>query len=198
MNNILQLFIIIIILTCFVLLYFISNIPESEMKQNRIVDLLNLSTPVDRFKRDCETELVYAVDDEQCRSVCRGPGEYFARNGACVNVLIRTKHASVESVCDPRNGVLAYLSGDSQLGVTELRCMSLDPGVQPDDARLPNRIIRDGYIKSGINYLEKFPDYRDAECFDRTHKIITVPGTKTIRTTGVCVPETIEKLFRKI
>lgn len=113
----------------------------------------------------------------------------------CVNTLIRTEHASGIAECDPRKGVVAYLSGDSQLGVTHLQCMSIDPGVQPDDATMRNNIIKNGTIRGGINYLEKFPDHVQAVCDDVAHRIITIPNTKTIRSTGVCVPESIQKLF---
>lgn len=182
---------------CFILLYFIYNTPQYENEQNTVVDLLSKPVPVNQFKHNCEIELVYAIDDEQCRSICKEPNEYFVQNGACVNVLIRGEHVTGKPACDPRKGVVAYMSGDSQLGTIELRCMSLDPGIQPDDVRLPNRIIRNGFIKSGIDYLKKFPDYNEAECFDPSHKIITIPNTETIRAMGVCVPDVIKKLFRK-
>lgn len=197
MYKILQILFIILISVCFILLYYIYNIPNTKIK-NVVVDLLSIPVPVNQFKHDCETELVYAINDEQCRSVCRGPNEYFVRNGACVNVLTQRERRSDDSVtCDPRKGLLAYMSGDSQLGISELRCMSLDPGIQSDDVRQPNRILHDGTIRGGINYLEKFPDFKDGVCNDPNHVIIGIPNTKTIRSYGVCASPVFEKLFNK-
>lgn len=189
-----QMAFIVLILICFILLYYVYNIPNIK-NENTVVDLLSTTVPITQFKHDCESELVYAMNDEQCRAVCREPNEYFVRNGACVNVLIRRERTVDSITCDPRKGVLAYLSGDSELGISELRCMSLDPGIQPDDVRQPNRILRDGTVRGGINYLEKFPDYKNGVCNEPGHVIIGIPNTKTIRSYGVCVPKVFEKLF---
>lgn len=37
--------------------------------------------------------------------------------------------------------------------------MSVDPGVQPDDPNVPNRILIGGLVD--IDYLKKFPNYRE-------------------------------------
>lgn len=196
MYKIVQILFIVLIMICFILLYYIYNVSDTKIK-NVVLDLLSTKVPVNQFKHDCETELVYAISDDQCRTVCRGPNDYFVRNGACVNVLIQREHVNDTIKCDPRNGVLAYMFGDSQLGISELRCMSLDLGIQPDDVRQPNRILRNGTIRGGINYLEKFPNYKNGVCDDPDHVIIGIPNTKTVRSYGVCVPRMFEKLLDK-
>lgn len=106
---------------------------------------------------------------------------YFVKNGACVDVLIRNERAADVAQCDLKNGEIAYFSKD--------------PGVQPDDTNLPNKIIVNGRIPGGNNYLEKCLNHLDTECDDPSHNIITLPNTKTIRAIGVCVNETVKKLF---
>ncbi|AQN78619.1 ACH96237.1 pif-3-like protein [Kallithea virus] len=143
-------------------------------------------------KRDCDTETIYSMDDSQCIAICREPGVFINRNGICVNVR-NFDNTSVENECNPKNGVIAYLTGDTQMGKTNLLCLSIDPGVQPDNIDMPNTLCMDGDLD--INYIESFPNLRKCKCpQDKTLTII--PDTSAIRTRGVCIKNQLLPIFQ--
>ncbi|KAE9525830.1 hypothetical protein AGLY_014056 [Aphis glycines] len=118
------------------------NLAESEVvkRENKsILNLRSLDDPIGRsVKHDCSVEIVYSTNDYQCSRLCRGPGKYFSKNGACVNSILKNvNEAEVQTGCDPKSGLLAYIVGDAQFGAVRLQCLSVDPGVRPDDMNKP-------------------------------------------------------------
>jgi len=197
-TSVVKIFIIILIALCFILFHHINilslSIPDNDKSKNKMINLRTLDNPVSRFKHDCSVELVYSIDDYQCETLCRGPIKFYSKKGACVNSLLRNiKESTATNNCNPKLGVLSYMIGDTQFGTTRLQCMSVDPGVQPDDVNKPNKILLGGSVN--INYLEKFPTYADGVCNEPEHVIISIPNTRTIRSTGVCVPEEFRKML---
>lgn len=198
-TSVIKIFIIILIALCFILFHRIHilslNIPDNDTSKNHMINLQTLGNPVSRFKHDCSVELVYSIDDYQCATLCRGPIKYYSKNGTCVNSLVsHIKELTSTNNCNPKLGVLAYMIGDTQFGTIRLQCLSVDPGVQPDDVYKPNKILLFGSVN--INYLEKFPTYMDGVCDEPKHVIVSIPNTRTIRSTGVCVPEEFRKMLK--
>lgn len=140
-------------------------------------------------RRDCDTELVYTWTDSQCRAVCKPPATYTSRNGACVNML----NTRPTNGCDPVAGVLAYLVGDPQLGRTRTRCLSVDPGIRPDDPRAPNLACTGGTV--AVDYTRSFPQPADCRC-PVGEAVALVANTRGMRAYGVCVDERTLPPFR--
>lgn len=143
------------------------------------------------LKRNCDSELIYSMADSQCKQICQEPGVFRTHNGVCVNVL-SFDQAAVEDKCDPKKGVLAYLLGDPQFGTTKLRCLSIDPGLQPNDINKPNIVCVNGTID--INYVEGFPQLNNCECPPATF-LGTVQNTSTIRQHGTCKKMELLKVY---
>lgn len=141
--------------------------------------------------RDCDIETIYAINDEQCETICRPPGTFIEQNGACVNILALSQTA-VENNCDPKSGVYAYLLGDPQFGTTNLICLSIDLGIQPDNPKEFNRLCAQGNIS--INYIDAFPQLTDCSC-PENYILTTIPNTSTIRTRGICVNKKLQPVY---
>lgn len=137
----------------------------------------------DEAKRDCANEMVFSVLDAQCQIVCQGPETYVSRNGICVNSITQNSTA-VRNECSAKDGVLAYLIGDPQFGKADLLCLSVDPGVQPNDPSKPNEMCRNGSIT--IDYRKQYPTLEQCKCPVGT-KLVRIPATSSIREHGVCV-----------
>ena len=133
------------------------------------------------FFVDCQIFGTYQADI--CEAICKQPGIFVSKNGACVNILAFSQQA-VDNSCDPKKGVLAYLLGDPQFGRTKLLCLSIDPGVQPDNLKDPNTICEGGTID--INYIQSFPQLYSCKCPDDQF-LATIQNTSVIRQRGVCV-----------
>lgn len=196
----LLIFIVVILLSICALLRLVQSIDAGRYDApNRTADgslldgILSSGSQSELGKRDCNVELLYAMEDDQCRSVCREPGLFRAKNGACVNVLAFEKREAVKNKCDAARGVLAYLVGNTQFGNTSLLCLSVDLGVQPDDPKSKNTIC--GYDgKIDIDYLKEFPRVADCKCPD--NKVLTViPSTSNIRMRGLCVNANLARPF---
>lgn len=142
---------------------------------------------------NCDVQMVYTMDDAECSMLCRPPGVYLSRNGACVNALIFDKTVAIPNPCSPEKGLFAYLVGDTQFGSAQLVCLSVDPGVQPDSIADPNTICIGGRIN--INYVTEFPQLESCVCPDET-TLAAIPNTSVVRSRGVCVPKTVADLFR--
>lgn len=143
-------------------------------------------------KHDCDVETLYSVEDAQCAALCKHPGVFVSMHGACVNMLAFNQDI-IHNGCDPKKGVLAYLLGNSQFGNTQLFCLSIDEGVQPDNVTEPNTICTGGEID--INYIETFPQLSQCKCPD--NKVLAViPNTNTIRSRGVCVDKNYENFLK--
>lgn len=177
--------VIILLVLMVVLLKSISNIQTSQ-KQVHFEEILNQS-----LKRDCDVELVYSMSDAQCEAVCKPPGVFYSKNGACVNILAFSQTA-VTNECNPKNGVLAYLLGDPQFGKTKLLCLSIDPGIQPDDPNGHNKICEGGTIN--IDYRNSFPLVSSCKCADGTF-LALLPGTSVVRASGACVNNALRKVL---
>lgn len=143
-------------------------------------------------KVDCNTTFVYSSSDEQCRVLCSGDSLFTSHNGVCVhNILLNDAH--VNNNCDPKKGVLAYLTGDTSLGTTGLLCLSIDPGIAPDNPDENNIICGNG-THPDINYLLNFPEIDSCNCGSDLVPII-IPATENIRKRVICVDKRIEKIL---
>lgn len=175
----------------FVMTLFLAILILSELSQIKQESNLDKEHPVFlgnqalMMKVNCDVEKILAMDDEQCSLLCAPPGIYREKNGLCVNMLIFDQTDIVDN-CDPTKGVLAYLVGDPQLGRIKSRCLTIDLGIQPNDALEPNRFCTDGTID--INYIKSFPRFEDCNC-PNGHVLTLIPSTSTIRSRAVCVPE---------
>lgn len=181
------------VLMCFVVIFILYNIREFSETDVRTADLVGGSQS-EMHKHDCDVETVYSVTDSQCQAVCKPPGVFSSRNGACINVLaFGTGDAS--NKCDPKRGVLAFLLGDPQFGDTKMRCYSVDPGIQPDDPDGKNVICDHGSID--IDYVKSFPQPADCRCTDPARSVLAlVTNTKEVRKRGVCVSDKMSPLYR--
>lgn len=157
---------------------------ENEGQQRPTRNQLRSAVPAtDEAKRDCSNEMVFSVLDAQCQVVCQGPETYISRNGICVNAITQNSTA-VRNECSAKNGVLAYLIGDPQFGKADLLCLSVDPGIQPNDPTKPNEICKNGTID--VDYRKQYPSLDQCKC-PPSMKLVRIPATGSIREHGVCV-----------
>lgn len=150
------------------------------------------ASPSNAYKRNCDAEIIYAMDDNQCSNICNGSNLYRVHNGRCVNALILDSSNNTINDCDPKRGVLAYLVGDPQLGRTKYQCLSIDLGIQDDSLDKENIICKNGDI--AINYLDTMPQLSQCKCRDRQFLAI-IPNNKTIRTHGQCINNVLLPVF---
>lgn len=136
-------------------------------------------------KRNCDSEIIYAFEDATCNLMCANSilNKYIVKNGKCVNSNI-TESNAITDKCDPEKGVIAFLSGDTEFGNTNLLCLSIDPGIQPDNIEKANIYCVDGDID--INYLVRLPIKEDCICPETMFKA-KIPATKTIREHYMCM-----------
>lgn len=135
------------------------------------------------LKRNCDVETVYSVEDFQCERICAPPNAYRTKNGVCVNVLAFNQ-AAIDNECDAKQGLLAYLLGDPEFGKTKLLCLSIDPGIQPDNLIDHNKICIGGNIN--IDYLEQYPTINMCQC---SENLYAIPATGSIREHAFCAPD---------
>lgn len=135
-------------------------------------------------KHNCDVETIYSFNDQQCESVCSNIGSYISKNGVCVNVLAY-KTTEVRNTCDPKRGVLAYLTGNSQFGSVNLRCLTIDDGIQPSDPTEPNIFCTNGTIN--IDYLTAYPQFENCKCRTDNDILAMVANTNAVRAHGICV-----------
>lgn len=178
-------FIILLLIFVLILLKEMSNFNVTKQR----VDFPG--TQSENIKRDCDVETTYSMEDAQCESICKQPGVFRTHNGVCINILTFDQEA-IDNRCDPKQGVLAYLLGDPQFGRTKLICLSIDPGIQPDNIDKPNTICENGNIE--INYIQAFPQLNNCKCPTNT-TLIQIPSTSIIRTRGVCVNDQLKPVF---
>lgn len=177
-------------------LWILSRLTNVRHRDERTIDFLRNSDNQSRaLKRDCNTETVYAMADEQCDLVCLGPSIFRAKHGICVNVLV-FESRTVENRCSAKDGVLAYLVGNSQFGNTQMICLSEDIGVRPDSLDKPNTLCQGSGSSIDIDYTKRFPSLDDCKCSDG-RQLALIPATSTIRARGVCVNSLIARLFDK-
>lgn len=155
------------------------------------VELLS-GTQSEIAKRDCDLELVYSTNDQQCNIICRQPNLYVSRNGACVNELVGTD-APQQYDCDAKHGVVTYILGDPEFGKTKLFCLSIDPGIQPDNVQDTNIICKNGSIF--IDYIESFPQLTNCKCPSTSPVLALIESTSVVREHGVCVTKNMERLY---
>jgi hypothetical protein len=146
-------------------------------------------------KRDCNNEIIYALDDVVCDNVCSSNGSFIAQNGFCVNELAAIEIPSINQ-CDAKLGVLAYYVGDETLGTANFLCLSIDPGIQPNDISQPNLMCKNGTLSGGINYLKHFPEMSDCYCMNNDKFLaVIIRGTSIIRDYVVCTNKNNMKAY---
>ena len=65
------------------ILYNIRDFNETDVRTANLVG----GSQSEMYKRDCDVETVYSVSDSQCQAVCKQPGIFSSRNGACINEM---------------------------------------------------------------------------------------------------------------
>lgn len=143
-------------------------------------------------QRNCDVETVYSMNDDDCVQSCQPPGTFVTRMGRCVNALSFHTNNAEANKCNPKNGVFSYLVGDPQFGSATLQCLSIDPGVQPDNPNAPNTLCQNGTIN--VNYLQSFPRLSDCRCRPG-HFLSVLKGTSAVRARGICVPNKMRPIF---
>lgn len=157
------------------------------------------------FRSNCDVETVYSMTDSHCQQICStyniqdgsSGNIYVSRHGICLNsktVQRQDDTAAKENECNPKNGVLAYVTGDTQFGTLRHYCLSIDIGIQPNDGSTTdgNILCRNGEID--IDYTRAFPQLSNCKCADNEFLAI-VPGTSTIRAHGTCVNNSARRIY---
>lgn len=178
-------------------------IAEDKKNQNmvqhpRLVFTTSGTTNEQTLRSSCDVETVYSMTDEHCQQVCSSynvddattGNTYVSRHGVCLNtktVQLQNDAEAKANECNPKNGVLAYVIGDTQFGTLKHYCLSIDIGVQPDDGRSTtgNTLCQNGTID--IDYTKSFPQLSNCKCNDDTEFLALIPGTSTTRARGVCI-----------
>jgi hypothetical protein len=185
MINIRYIFVIFILVVLILFVLSIKNIPDDligiEKKNTKISPIPH----VHPFKKDCTLEIVYSVEDSQCQNICKQPGTYVSKNNACVNILSYSQDEQ-KDVCNPKDGVVAYIIGDPEYGDTKLLCLSTDIGIQPDSTTQENRMCQGGGIN--IDYRQSYPKISDCNCNNDDIKVV-VANTSVIRPYVQCSPK---------
>lgn len=158
--------------------------------------LLAYGSPAKNMMRDCQSETVYSMTNDHCRAQCKPPGIYKNIDGICVNVAELSIDTPYRDICDPKKGFIPYVVGDGQFGTLDVRCMSIDPGIQPDDIHFPNRICSGNVANVNIDYLSRngFPQWTDCVCKE-DNVLVEIAPTLTTRSRGLCVSRHIARLF---
>lgn len=192
------LIIIIIMCICIALLFKRVSIAGGGSNGSQSKKIFPNIKVTDNLKRNCDQELVYATNDEQCARMCLNKTDYLVINGVCRDskILLSSSDGTSANTCDPKRGFLSYIVGNGMLGNATLLCLSVDPGIQADDARLANRFCKDGTFKPDqqLDYLKRLPLSSDCMC-GMSDELIIIPATSYIRPYGICVNKTITKLF---
>jgi hypothetical protein len=169
------------------------NDRDSDEEKN----LFDKGTNSETYKRNCDSETVYAMSDEHCDLSCVGPNIYIEKNGACINVkLFRSEE--VTERCDPRQGLLAFLLGDPQFGKTKWFCMSADLGIRPHDPDLPNAICqgKGARMDVGIDYLKYgFPRTDSCSCDGDERERYIVEATSAVRSSAICASSSLSRVL---
>ncbi len=143
--------------------------------------------PIDPFKKpldlssilynqarvDCNQQVHYCFEDSECSLACDYSTTYKCMHGICRNEVVRTE--DVLNECDPKMGILAYMTGDTQFGRYQFVCKSEDPGIAVNTTT--NLMCAGGDID--INYTQVFPGIDSCQCPDDS--TILVPATSVKR-----------------
>lgn len=149
-------------------------------------------TQSETMKFNCDETVIYSINDDQCNALCSGPNSYRTKNGVCVNDLIFEK-TDAQNKCSSKDGLIAYLAGDTQFGKTNSICLSMDLGIRPDNPFESNILCRKGDID--IDYNKAFPTLDNCTCTNPDDILIIIPNTSTTRTHGICVNKNTYDLF---
>lgn len=140
-------------------------------------------------KNDCYITQSYCFDKNDCTANCTNGFDFECITGMCVGTnIIETQ---VVNECNSKTGQFGYLVGDTQLGVYNTICKSIDPGVAMDNPNEENRICVNGTID--IDYRKKFPSTNDCDCKNLNR--IIIPSSKMVRETAVCVNDNFKRYF---
>lgn len=178
------LLIVILICVLLLILYKINPVQIAADLTNYDILLQQNSQP----KLNCNTQIVYALDDVVCNNVCVDNGSFIAQHGFCVNELAAIEIPSINK-CEAKDGVLAYYVGDEALGTANFLCLSVDLGIQPDDISKTNLMCANGTIS--INYLTRFPQISDCKC-NSNNIAVLIKGTSETRDYVVCASKNLK------
>lgn len=174
------------------LLYFIYLANNRDARAAEVKRLPNPNQTILQ-KHNCDVEMIYSFTDQQCEAVCSNIGSYVSKRGVCVNVLA-FQTSQVQNTCDPKRGVLAYLTGNSQFGSVSLRCLTIDDGIQPSDLTKPNIFCINGDID--INYLTSYPQLASCKCRNDDDVLAMIANTNAVRGHGVCVDKKFKNFWK--
>lgn len=182
------------VLTIALFLYFIQkfNIIDNNLTTNNNYKHLPPVVQTIFQKHDCDVETIYSFTDQHCRDICKSQNNnYISRHGICVN-LLAFQNEQVTNTCDPKRGVLAYLTGNSQFGSVQLKCLTIDDGIQPSDLSKPNIFCTNGKID--VNYLASYPQIPDCKCLDTQIQTI-IANTNSVRSRVICVDKKFKDFY---
>lgn len=162
------------------------------------------------IQKNCDTNIVYSMTDEQCAQHCLPPSRYISQRGVCRNtdvyfdLKLESSDPNVSpdhnNPCDSTKGVVGFLVGHQRTGTIDThQCLSIDVGIQDDNLAEPNRICGDktngyGNIAESIDYMVGWPQYTQCMC-NETSVLTLVPGTGTTRARGLCASRSLEPIF---
>lgn len=145
------------------------------------------------YKKNCNVDVVYSMTDDECSKLCDNSGLFVNRHGICINSIVFNQK-TVENTCDVKKGVVAYLTSDPAFGNSAMLCLSIDPGVRPNNLKLPNTLCPNAVLE--VNYKKKFPQLNDCQCDTNTETLIEIPNSSTIRTRGYCTNNNLLPIFQ--
>ncbi|UVT30879.1 PIF-3 [Penaeus vannamei nudivirus] len=128
-------------------------------------------------KANCNLVNRYCFEDGDCEAACDIPG-YTCIHGVCKRDF---GVVDVTNKCDPKMGMIGYLTGNTALGTYEYICQSVDPAIaiSVDENRM---CFGDNTYQ--IDYIKEFPTTKACECVGR----IVVPATREKREHVECSP----------
>lgn len=177
---------------------------SKQQKQQQIGNVTNTyNVNSQSLKRDCDTEIIYSMSDEQCNNICKTPNLYRSYNGTCVNSIVFNRDNSpINTVCNPKLGVLAFMFGNAQFGSANLQCNSVDPYIRDNNITLPNRLCNNligeqsGVLRESEDYTRAYPQIEDCKCRGNEDVLALIANTSTIRTHAVCINNNVFKVLQ--
>lgn len=130
-------------------------------------------------RQSCLSNTVYSMSDVHCNKLCS------ERNMSSINGVCKYDVRSTLTDCDPHQGFTRILTGNPEFGTVSELCLSADPGIRPEDPKLPNLMCVNGKID--IDYLKKFPMPDDCVCGEDL-KLTIIPASGEVRERAVCMP----------
>lgn len=170
---------------------------QKAMQQNTLKDtFFNYFIEYNHLKKNCDLQEVYALTDFDCSNICMPTGVFTSRYGMCVNTNHFNENALAPHLekCIQKNGMMTYIIGNGQFGTLSQQCLSIDPGIKSDDPNERNGICLNTDTLADINYVERFPTYKDCACKE-PNVLKILPATATMRPRGFCIHRDMSNFY---